>query len=160
MPRPKKSSLPKQKTTLLSFWQPSSVPSKYQAHRRQAVLIRQLSPRSHFCPSGNSIEISDLAKKVACLVPQGLHSGLDALDWSGEPRYRCRYSGYIQSSMRHRHFDDEKYQTFEDATHESLDDKVSIHYRGSEEVVDSDEISAKADLSNGKGRGKSAPTST
>ncbi|KAJ5342380.1 hypothetical protein N7541_011504 [Penicillium brevicompactum] len=103
MPRPKKSTLPKQKTTLLSFWQPSSVP--------KAISV----------PAENSIEISDLAKKVACLVPQGLHSGLDALDWSGE---------------------------------------VSIHYRGSEEVVDSNEISAKADLSNGKGRGKSAPIST
>lgn len=78
--------------------------------------------------------------------------------------------------MRHWHFDDEKYQIFEDATHESLDDEtqefddkthqdlddeVSIHYRGFEqEVVDSDEISAKADLSNRKGRGKSAPKST
>ncbi|KAJ5339549.1 hypothetical protein N7452_006277 [Penicillium brevicompactum] len=66
MPRPKKLSLPKQKTTLLSFWQPSSVP--------EVISV----------PAENSIEISDLAKKVTCLMPQGLHSGLDALNWTGE----------------------------------------------------------------------------
>ena len=85
MPRSKKSSLPKQKTTLLSLWQPRATTTGqvYDAPALSNTDSSVVPQKRSLSPTESSIQTSDHAKKVTCLVSQGHDSGPDALTWSG-----------------------------------------------------------------------------